>query len=98
MDQDSTSAVVAEVVRCVRDLSSRVSLSARERAFVNEQAARLSEQSMQDWASRRYKSRENLRPCCVPLAIALALDLAQSMALPGEQLTMPASNESVSGQ
>ena len=79
--------MIAEAVRSVQGLSGKVKLSAEERAFVNEQAAQLSDQVMRAWAERRYRRREKLRPCCVSLAVALALDVAHKMARPGENLS-----------
>lgn len=86
MSGDTTPAIVAEVVRCVRDLSSKVELSGDEQKFVNEQARLLSDQVMQNWATGRYRGRRKIRACCVGLAMAVALDVAHRMSLPGEGL------------
>jgi hypothetical protein len=86
MTDETTPAMIAEAVLCVKGLSSKVSLSTEERTFVNEQAARISEEMMQAWASTRYKGRKKIRPCCVGLALALAMDVAHKMSLPGEKL------------
>ena len=86
MTGDSTSAIVAEAVRCVRELSSKVELSGEEQKFVNEQARLLSDQVMHNWAKGRYGGKRKIRACCVGLAMAVALDVAHRMSLPGEGL------------
>ena len=84
MAGDRTPAIVAEVVRCVRGLSSQVELTAEEHKFVNEQARLLSEQIMHSWAKGRYGGKRKIRACCVGLAMAVAMDVAHRMSLPGE--------------
>ena len=92
MSGDETPAIVAEVVRCVRGLSSRAALTADEQKFVNEQARLISDQVMHEWAKSRYGGRRKIRACCVGLAVAVALDVAHRMSLPGEALNSPAAN------
>ena len=87
MPGDQTSAIVAEAVRCVRELSSKVDLTGDEKRFVNEQARLLSDQVMHNWAKGRYGGKQKIRPCCVGLAVAVALEVAHCMSLPGDGLS-----------
>ena len=86
MTEDQTPQLVAEAAQYVHGLSARANLSDVERAFVNEQAAVLSELAVQQWAVARYKGRKQLRPCCVGLAVAVALGMAHRTSAPGEAL------------
>ncbi len=97
MAGDSTPAIVAEVVRCVRGLSSQVNLTADEQKFVNEQARLISDQIMHNWAKGRYGGKRKLRACCVGLAVAVALDVAHRMSQPGEGLGSGPSGEPNAG-
>src|SRR5437588_9739991 len=80
MSLDQTKATIAEAVRCVRGLSEKIELSGDERKFANEQAVRLCDDIMQHWANHRYRGRKKVRACCVSVALAIALVMADKIA------------------
>ena len=86
MSVEETPTIIADAVRCVRDLSSRVTLSKDEQAFVNDLARTMSAQAAEAWAKHRYAARKNVRPCCMALAIAVAFDLAHNLSQAGRGL------------
>lgn len=83
---DKTPRLVGEAVQNIQVLANQAVLSPDERAFVNAQAAEISEQVMQKWAAARFRERKKVRPCCVGLAVGLAMSVAHRMAMPSEEL------------
>lgn len=86
MSHEQTPAVVAEAVRCIREMSSRVALSKDEQAFVNELAGEMATIVQQRWAKHRYAARKQVRPCCMPLTLIIAIDIAHNLSKAGQGL------------
>jgi hypothetical protein len=80
MQDDATSAALADTVQCVKDLCHRFDLNEHERKFVNEQAVALSEAMMQAWASARYAGKKRIRACCATVSMAMAMTVVHKTA------------------